>query len=88
MKSLFSILFLLLGALSFGSGTQCSARSLPETVYVYTMGTTAQNIMMSSLAGIVNRNTAGEVLLSPQVDRLPAPFFWLRQLKEEALSVR
>ena len=88
MKSLCSMWFLLLGALCFGSGTQCFARSLPETVYVYTLGTTAQNIMMSSLAGIANRNTAGEVLLSPQADRLPAPLFWLRQLKEEAPSVR
>ena len=54
---------------------------LPQTVYIWTMGTSSENIMMASLAGIVNRSTQGELLLSPIVNRsLPSPVFWLDQL--------
>jgi hypothetical protein len=57
------------------------AQQLPQTVYVWTMGNASQNVMMASLAGIVNRNTNGEVLLSPNNGSLPNPLFWFNQLK-------
>lgn len=57
------------------------AQQLPQTVYVWPMGTASQNVMMASLAGIANRNTNGEVLLSPNNGALPNPRFWLDQLK-------
>src|SRR3954463_14588810 len=57
------------------------AQQLPQTVYVWPMGSASQNVMMSSLAGIVNRNTNGELLLSPNNGALPNPLFWLNQLK-------
>jgi hypothetical protein len=57
------------------------AQQLPSTVYVWTMGNTDQNSMMASLAGIVNRNTSGEVLLSPNNHSQPNPLFWLDQLR-------
>jgi hypothetical protein len=57
------------------------AQQLPQTVYVWTMGNASQNVMMASLAGIVNRNTSGELLLSPNNSSLPNPLFWLQQLK-------
>jgi len=54
---------------------------LPQTVYIWTGGTSSQNVMIASLAGIVNRNTSGELLLSPLGSRaLPHPVFWLDQL--------
>ena len=63
--------------------------ALPETVYVWTMGTSAQNIMMASLAGIVNRNTAGELLISPIYNSLlPHPVFWVNELKAAHPEVR
>ncbi len=58
-----------------------SGPMLPQTVYIWTLGSSSQNVMMASLAGIVNRNTHGELLLSPLVNRsLPNPVFWLDQL--------
>jgi hypothetical protein len=54
---------------------------LPQNVYLYPMGSFAQNAMMSSLAGIVNRTTHGEVLLSADNPAQPNPRFWLDQLK-------
>src|SRR5947209_2936761 len=56
------------------------AQQLPQTVYVWTMGNASQNVMMASLAGIVNRNSNGELLLSPNDGSLPNPRFWLDQL--------
>jgi len=54
---------------------------LPQTVYVWTPGTSSQKVMMASLAGIVNRNTHGELLLSlPGNPSLPNSMFWLDQL--------
>ena len=54
---------------------------LPQAVYIWTGGTSSQNVMMASLAGIVNRNTHGELLLSPVGNHLlPNPVFWLDQL--------
>lgn len=58
-----------------------SAQAIPQNVYVYTMGTADQNVMMASLEGIVNRNTSGEMMLSPANSILPNPVFWLNQLK-------
>src|ERR1700679_4361664 len=57
-----------------------SAQQIPQTVYVYTMGTADQNIMMASLEGIVNRTTSGEMMLSPTASILPNPVFWLNEL--------
>ena len=57
------------------------AQQLPQTVYVWPMGNASQNVMMASLAGIVNRDTNGEMLLSPNNGSLPNPRFWLDQLK-------
>lgn len=58
-----------------------AAQALPQTVYVWTMGNSSQNVMMAGLAGIVNRNTDGELLLSPNNGSLPNPRFWLDQLQ-------
>jgi len=52
------------------------------------MGSTPQNIMMASLEGIVNRNTDGELLVSPNNSTLPNPLFWLNQLKAAYPQVR
>jgi hypothetical protein len=57
------------------------AQQLPQTVNVWPMSSASQNVMMSSLAGIVNRNTNGELLLSPNNGALPNPLFWLNQLQ-------
>ena len=57
------------------------AQQLPQTVNVWTMGNASQNVMMATLAGIVNRNTNGELLLSPNNGNPPNPLFWLNQLK-------
>lgn len=65
----------------FGIVWAVLAQQIPETVYVYTMGTVSQNVMMSSLEGIVNRDTAGEMMLSPTASILPNPVFWLNELK-------
>jgi hypothetical protein len=51
------------------------------------MGNFAQNAMMSSLAGVVNRTTNGEVMLSPDNGNQPNPRFWLDQLKASYPSV-
>ena len=56
-------------------------QQLPQSVYVWTMGSADQNVMMSSLAGMVNRNSDGELLLSPNNSSLPNPLFWLNRLK-------
>ena len=45
------------------------------------MGTGSQNVMIASLAGIVNRNTNGELLLSPTGGAPYEPLFWLTQLE-------
>ena len=63
------------------SGASILAQQIPQTVYVWPMGSASQNVMMASLAGIVNRNTNGEMLLSPNNGTLPNPLFWLNQLK-------
>jgi hypothetical protein len=58
-----------------------SGPELPQTVYIWPMGTVSQNVMIASLAGIVNRNTQGELLISPLGNHvLPNPVFWLDQL--------
>ncbi len=57
------------------------AQQLPSTVYVWTMGTSSQNVMMAGMAGIVNRSTDGEMLLSPNNGSLPNPRFWLDRLR-------
>ncbi len=54
---------------------------LPQTIYIWTPGTRSQNVMLASLAGIVNRNTHGELLLSLGGNpSLPNSLFWLNQL--------
>ena len=58
-----------------------SAQQLPPTVYVWNGGGSSPDVMMASLAGIVNRNTDGELLLSPNNGSLPNPLFWLNQLR-------
>src|SRR4051794_35220002 len=67
--------------------TLAQTTQLPQTVYIYPMGNFATNAMMSSLAGIVNRSTNGEVLLSPDNGFLPSPRFWLDRLKEQYPTV-
>jgi hypothetical protein len=62
-------------------GTIALGQQLPQTIYVWPMGNASQNVMMSSLAGVVNRNTHGELLLSPNNGSLPNPRFWLDRLK-------
>ena len=57
------------------------SQQLPGTVTIWPMGNASQNVMMSTLAGIVNRNTNGELLISPNVGTQPNPRFWLDQLK-------
>ncbi len=57
------------------------AQQFPQTVNVWPMGNASQNVMMATLAGIVNRNTNGELLLSPNNGNPPNPLFWLNQLK-------
>src|ERR1044072_5583325 len=57
------------------------AQQLPQNVDVWPMGSASQNIMMAALAGIVNRNPNGELLLSPNDATPPNPIFWLNQLK-------
>ncbi len=64
------------------------AQQLPGTVTIWPMGTASQNVMMSTLAGIVNRNTNGELLLSPNVGTQPNPRFWLDQLKAKYPQVQ
>src|SRR6476661_7592164 len=65
-----------------------AAAQLPSTVYIWPMGNFAQNAMMSSLAGVVNRSTNGELLLSPDNGSQPNPRFWLDRLKEQYPSVQ
>jgi GxGYxYP putative glycoside hydrolase C-terminal domain/GxGYxY sequence motif in domain of unknown function N-terminal len=74
-------LMVVLGWVVVSSRGTLLAQQLPQTVYVWTMGNSSQNVMMASLAGIVNRNTDGELLLSPNNSSLPNPLFWLNQLK-------
>lgn len=81
MKRRTCTLCVLFGCFAVSSWVTVLAQSLPQTVYVWTMGSSSQNVMMASLAGIVNRNTSGEVLLSPNNGSLPDPLFWLNQLK-------
>ena len=52
------------------------------------MGSPSQNVMMASLAGIVNRNTNGELLLSTTASSLPSPRFWLNQLRSQYPQVQ
>src|SRR5438309_5628097 len=76
-------LLVLFGCAILSSPVGVRAQQLPQTVYVWTMGNASQNVMMASLAGIVNRNTntSGELLLSPNNGTLPNPRFWLDRLK-------
>ena len=62
------------------SGGLVFAQQIPDTVYVYTMGSASQDIMMASLEGIVNRSGAGVVLMAPNDATLPNPVFWSDQL--------
>jgi hypothetical protein len=87
------ILTLLLIAFAAAPRAQAQAPQLPSTVYIWPMANAyesfpsvappsfSQNIMMASLAGIVNRSTNGEVLLSPNDGTQPNPRYWLDQLK-------
>jgi hypothetical protein len=69
------------GCLAVTPISSVQAQQLPQTVFVWTGGNSSQDVMMASLAGIVNRNTQGELLLSPDDPTLPNPMFWLDQLK-------
>ncbi len=76
------------GGIAVPSWTTVSAQQIPQTVYVYTMGTAGRNTMMASLEGIVNRSTSGEMMLSPTASVLPNPVFWLNELKTEYPQVQ
>jgi hypothetical protein len=76
------------GLLTPWLGTASLAQQLPQTVYVWPMGSASQNVMMASVAGIVNRNTNGELLLSPNNGSLPNPRFWLDRLKSSYPQVQ
>src|SRR5437764_1289893 len=76
-----ALLSTLLGGFVLVCTVEGLAQQIPQTVYIYSLGTPAQNIMLASLAGIVNRNTDGELLLSPNNSTLPNPLFWLNELK-------
>src|SRR6266853_999788 len=80
-RTLTARLFAVSGWLLVPSQVAIIAQQLPLTVYVWPMGNASQNVMIASLAGIVNRNTSGELLLSPNNSSLPNPLFWLNQLK-------
>jgi hypothetical protein len=67
--------------IALASAITVCGQQLPSIVYVWPMGDDSQNVMMTSLAGIVNRNTNGELLLSPNDGSLPSPMFWLNELK-------
>ncbi len=71
----------IISLLAFLTTSALAQTQLPSTVYIYPMGSFAQNAMISSLAGIVNRSTNGELLLSPDNGSQPNPRFWLDQLK-------
>jgi hypothetical protein len=64
------------------------AQELPQSVTIWPMGTPSENIMMATLAGIVNRNTRGELLLSPDDPHLPNPRFWLNELQAKHPQVK
>src|SRR6266851_5021698 len=76
-----SILTRFFGWLALLCAVEGLAQQIPQTVYIYSLGTPSQNIMIAGLAGIVNRNTDGELLLSQNNSILPNPLFWLNQLK-------
>src|SRR5438034_6476689 len=76
-----AILTMFFGWLALLCAVDGWAQQIPQTVYIYSLGTPSQNIMIAGLAGIVNRNTDGELLLSPNNSVLPNPLFWLNQLK-------
>src|SRR5882672_9367619 len=76
-----AILITLFGGLTLLCAVEGLAQQLPQTVYIYSLGTPSQNIMIAGLAGVVNRNTDGELLLSPNNSSLPNPLFWLNQLR-------
>jgi hypothetical protein len=79
------ILGLLVALTAAGAGAQVQ---LPTTVTIYPMGTFAENAMISSLAGVVNKTTNGELLLSPDNGNLPNPRYWLDRLKEQYPTVQ
>ncbi len=82
-------LFVLAFALLFPTAAPLArAQQLPSTVTIWPMGNASQNVMMSTLAGIVNRNTNGELLLSPNAGTQPNPRFWLDQLKTKYPQVQ
>src|SRR5688572_12029779 len=79
------------GAVAFAAARVPLAHAqpqLPEAVYTWPMGNASQNATMASLAGIANRITNGEVLLSPNNGTLPNPRFWLDRLKESYPQVQ
>ncbi|MEA2709796.1 MAG: hypothetical protein QOF78_2397 [Phycisphaerales bacterium] len=91
---------ILFGVLATAAGGTAAAQTtqLPSTVYIWPMSQNynapfgsppaqSQHVMMASLAGIVNRSTNGEVLLSPDSGTQPNPRFWLDQLKASYPSV-
>jgi hypothetical protein len=96
-----AILSAVAGVAISGIGRVASAQTpqLPATVYIWPMANTytfpfasppsqSQNVMMASLAGIVNRTTNGEVLLSPDSGNPPNARYWLDQLKLAYPSVQ
>lgn len=86
MRKQFLHLFALLTVTTSALGQ--TTPQLPSTVYIWPMGNFAQNAMMSSLAGVVNRSTNGELLLSPDNGSQPNPRFWLDRLKEQYPTVQ
>jgi hypothetical protein len=83
-----NVLIMIFGWIVVLLGTAVFAQQIPQTVYVYTMGTADQNVMMASLEGIVNRTTDGEMMLSPNNNILPNPVFWLNELKAQYPQVQ
>ena len=70
------------------ANASASAQQLPETVYISPLGTAAENVMMGSIAGIANRVTRGEVLISRDNGELRNPRFWLDRLQDAYPQVR
>jgi hypothetical protein len=68
--------------------TTAAAQSPPQTVFVWGMGSDAQNELMSSVAGIVNRTTPEVLLGFPGTTDLPSPTHWLQQYQRIVPSVQ
>src|SRR4051812_15153967 len=77
-------LFWVVAAFVVGLTSSLHAQTqLPQTVYVWSPDSQSydQRVLMSSLAGIVNRTTNGEVLIAQSTPAQPSPRFWLEQLR-------